>query len=84
MIISFSSTNGAMIAFCVNTPLLKLLAGVAGIMLLLTGYCLVQLSSFLLSATPVQFLRIVLFTLLVSGVVFIVRFLLSKKVQVHA
>jgi hypothetical protein len=83
MIISFSSTNGAMIAFCVHAPLLKLLASVVGVMLLLTGYCIVQLSSFLLSATPVQFLRIVLFTLLVSGGVFIVRFLLNRK-QVRA
>jgi len=82
MMISFSSTNGAMVAFCVNAFLLKLLASVVGIMLLLTGYCIVQLSSFLLSATPVQFLRILLFTLLVSGVVFMVRFLLSKKVGV--
>lgn len=78
MIISIPTQQG-MVSFALNAPLLKFLACVTIALVLIVGYAVVQLSTFLLSATPEQFLRIVLFTVFLVGLLFLVRFLLNRK-----
>lgn len=78
MIISIPTQQG-MINFCLNASMIKLLAFVAGFLVLVVGYAVVQLSTFILACTPGEFLRIVLFTVFVAGIGFLARFLLNRK-----
>ena len=78
MIISIPTQSG-LYTFALNGDLLKLLAGVCGVLMLIAGYVIVQISTFILSATPVQFLRIVLFTAFLVGLIFLGRFVLNRK-----
>lgn len=78
MIISIPTQQG-IINFCLNAAMLKLLACVLGVLMIITGYVVVQVSAFILNATPEQFIRIVLFTLFLIGLLLLGRFLLNRK-----
>lgn len=78
MIISIPTQQG-MINFCLNAPLLKLLASVVSILMLLIGYAVVQLMTFILNCSPVQFLHIVICTAFLACIFFVARFLLTRK-----
>jgi hypothetical protein len=77
MIVTIPTQQG-MYTFCLNASMLKLLALAASMLMLLTGYVVVQLAAFILACTPQQFLRIVLFTLFLVGIGFLARFLLKR------
>ena len=79
MIISIPTGTGGMYTFCFNAAMLKFFACVLGVLMLLTGYVIVQVSTFILSATPEQFIRIVLFTVFSLGLIVVVRLLLAWK-----
>ncbi len=78
MIISIP-TQAGMINFCLNASMLKCIACVVSVLLLITGYATVQFATFILAASPQQFLRIVLFTVFSIGLVVVVRLLLAWK-----
>lgn len=78
MIVTIPTSSGAY-TFCFNASMIKLLAIVAGILVLIVGYVAVQLSTFILNCSPVEFLRIVLFTLFLAGIGFVARFLFTRK-----
>lgn len=81
MLISISTGSG-IYTFGLNAALLKLLACVVSLVVLVVGYTTMQLTTFILSATPQQFLRIVLFTAFIICILFLARFLLRKKAGV--
>ena len=78
MIVSIPTSSG-MVSICLSAFQLKLLATVFSVFVLFTGYCTVQLITFILVCTPQQFLRIVLFTAFIAAILFVVRFLFKKK-----
>lgn len=82
MIISFTC-DAKLYNFCVPLPLLKLVCVVLLAVSLMAGYCIVQLSAFILSATPEQFIRIVIFTAFTIITVVVIRLFLHKKAGIQ-
>lgn len=78
MIISIPTEQGTF-NLCLNAPMIKFLACAALALVVIVGYAVVQLSTFILACTPEQFIRIVLFTLFLVGIVLVGRFLLNRK-----
>jgi hypothetical protein len=81
MIVSIPTSSG-MVSVCLNAFHLKLIAVIFSVFVLLAGYTLVQLTTFILTCSPEQFVHIVLFTAFIAGIVFVARFLFKKKAGV--
>lgn len=72
-------TQAGPLSFCLNAPMLKLIALLFGLISIVAGYAVVQLSAFVLACTPQQFVHIILFTAFLVGLLFLGRFVLNRK-----
>ncbi len=71
MIVSIPTSAG-MINLCLTARLLKIIACIVGIGMILAGYTLMQLVSFVMTASPEQFVRVILVACFVA-IVFVVK-----------